>query len=158
MHSDPQATRSSRVQRGGLLFFVVLLLASCSKILGLQGGTTQAACTTDAQCAPGYGCLQKLGCRNRCTADSDCGSGSRCFKAFVTTACIPITEGCTLVDADSGSSDGCLEGTSCDGSVCRTQCTSDKCRRRPGVCERRVRGHGSESRERFGRCWRRRAG
>ncbi|HWZ91753.1 MAG TPA: SUMF1/EgtB/PvdO family nonheme iron enzyme, partial [Polyangiaceae bacterium] len=124
MRSDAESLHKSTVRRGSVLFLCLLLLLGCNKLLGLQGGTVQAACTTDAQCAPGYGCLEKLGCRNRCTADSDCGAGSRCFKAFVTTACIPVTEGCTVVDADSGTGDGCPKGTSCDGSVCRTQCDS----------------------------------
>jgi hypothetical protein len=129
VHSDAGRLRKSRVQRGAVVALCVLLLMSCGKVLGLQGGLVQAACTSDAECAPGYGCLQKLGCRNRCTADSDCGAGSRCFKAFVTTACIPITEeGCGTADPDSGASDGCLQGTSCDGRVCRTQCNSaDEC-------------------------------
>src|SRR5450432_2788475 len=128
VHSDSRRRRSSSVQRCGALFLCLLFLLSCSKLLGLQSGTVQAACTTDAQCAPGYGCLDTFGCRNRCTADSDCGAGSRCFKAFVTTACIPVTEGCGSANPDSGASDGCPEGTHCDGRVCRTQCeTTDQC-------------------------------
>lgn len=126
MRSEAARSRGSRARHGGALAMAALLLAaSCGKLLGLQDGTAQAACTTDAQCAPGYGCLQKLGCRNRCIADTDCGVGSRCFKAFVTTACIPVTEGCGSADPDSGATDDCPQGTSCDGAVCRTQCSTD---------------------------------
>src|SRR4051812_22924841 len=124
--SDSFPSRTRTVIRGGVWFLLLLLmlLASCGKLLGLRDGQVQGACTTDAECAPGYGCLQSLGCHNRCNADSDCGPGSRCFKAFVTTACIPASQGCGQADIDSGAVDACPAGTRCDGSICRTQCTA----------------------------------
>jgi len=130
VRSDPIRSRRAKVIRGAIRFLMLLLLlmASCGKLLGLRDSQVQGACTTDAECAPGYGCLQQLGCHNKCSKDDDCGPGSRCFKAFVTTACIPASEGCGQPDVDSGAPDACPEGSRCDGTVCRNQCTTaDDC-------------------------------
>jgi len=125
VRSDSVPSRRKAVIGGGVRFAALLLLflASCGKLLGLRDGKVQGACTTDAECAPGYACLQSFGCRNKCSADSDCGPGARCFKAFITTACIPASEGCGQPSADSDAADGCPQGTHCDGRVCRTDCT-----------------------------------
>jgi formylglycine-generating enzyme len=101
------------------LFGAALLLAGCSTILGLEDGTTQAECTTKAECAPGYGCL-KNACRDECTGDSDCGRDARCLNAIGVSACIPAEEGC-----DSGD---CPDGTTCVQNRCRTECeTAAQC-------------------------------
>ena len=93
----------------------VLLLVGCSSLLGIDSGRVQGACTSDAQCAPGFGCV--LGaCRSGCIADGDCGSGSRCLRAIGSSACVPVSESC-----DSG----CPDGTVCTASVCRTTCKVD---------------------------------
>jgi formylglycine-generating enzyme required for sulfatase activity len=95
------------------LLGAALLLAGCSTILGLEDGTTQGECTTDAECAPGYGCL-KSACRDECAGDEDCGRGARCLNAIGVSACIPADEGCSSGD--------CPEGTACVQNRCRTEC------------------------------------
>ena len=159
MRSDADSQRNSSVRRGGALFLCVLLLLSCSKLLGLQGGTTQAACTTEQPVRARLRLSPNLGCRNRfaprtriaarALAASRRSSRQRAFQSRKAARWSRRILGRVTV--------ACTGHESCDGSVCRTQCTSaDECAGRTGVCEWRVCEHGFESREREWRrrCWR----
>ncbi len=96
--------------------FALLALAAvgCSQILGLEDGTVQGACSTDEDCAPGYGCFLSA-CRSGCQTDQDCGSGAYCLRAPGGSACIPETTGCQP---------SCPDGTECVNDRCRTPCSS----------------------------------
>ena len=117
MRSDVpfQAVRRTVLAR---LVWTALLLSGCGMLIGVEDSKVQDACSTEAECAPGYGCLREL-CRGECEGDQDCGAGSRCLLYGVTGACIPNAEGCGEGDA------GCPDGTVCAGKVCRTSCSDD---------------------------------
>src|SRR4051812_24772085 len=100
------------------LAWTALLLSGCGMLIGVEDSKVQGTCSSDAECAPAYGCLREL-CRSECENDQQCGVGSRCLRYDVTGACIPIAEGCGEGDA------GCPEGTVCAGKVCRTNCTEN---------------------------------
>ena len=120
MRSDVpfQAVRRTVLAR---LVWTALLLSGCGMLIGTEDSKVQGTCSSEAECAPGYGCLREL-CRGECEGDQDCGAGSRCLLYGVTGACIPNTEGCGEADA------GCPDGTVCAGKVCRTSCAnSDDC-------------------------------
>ena len=106
----------------------VLLLVSCSTLIGVDDSRVQGACTSDAECAPEYACL--LGsCRNGCAGDQECDAGARCLKALGTSACVPSTADCAA---------GCPDGTTCADSVCRTDCTTTEDCAGDQTCQRRV--------------------
>jgi formylglycine-generating enzyme len=117
MRSDvpSQAVRRTAVVR---LLWTALLLSGCGMLIGVEDSQVQGACSSEAECAPGYGCLREL-CRSECENDQECGAGSRCLLYGVTGACIPSAEGCGEGDA------GCPDGTVCAGKVCRTSCADD---------------------------------
>lgn len=92
----------------------LLLLASCSQVIGIPPAAEQGTCTGDEHCAPGYACLLEV-CRNGCTEDAQCGSGSRCLRVLNIGACLPVDEGCGA---------GCPDGTQCQAGVCRTECSA----------------------------------
>ena len=55
MRSDASTLRRGVLRLGVL---AALLVGGCSTLLGLESGKDQGACSSDDQCAPGYGCLR----------------------------------------------------------------------------------------------------